>query len=62
MVFLIFILIAIIFIIAIYLYNRTKKRKEPIYDEMVSIKGWIALILIVVALLLYILQSIGIIK
>lgn len=62
MIFLIIFLVIIIFIIAIYFYNNTKKSKETIYDEMVSVKGWVALILIIISILLYILQKAGIIN
>ena len=62
MIFIVLMLTAVVFVISIYIYNKTKKSKESIYDEMVSIKGWIALIFIIISLFLYILQSLGVIK
>lgn len=60
MIFLIFFLTAIALISGIYLYNKNKKVKEPIYEEMISIKGWVLLTTLIIAAIIYILQQLKI--
>ncbi len=51
----------IILALAIFLYMKTRKEKEPMYEGMLSIKGWVGLIIIVVGIIMYILQKIGVV-
>lgn len=60
MVYLVILFTSIAVISGIYLHNKTKKADEYIYEEMVSLKGWVFLTTLIVGFIIYLLQKMGI--
>lgn len=60
MVYLVILFTSIAVISGIYLHNKTKKTDEYIYEEMVSLKGWVLLTTLIVGFIIYLLQKMGI--